>query len=148
MPRLQEGVFSTKQTWNLGVSEVPFDAITNHMMEFLKKCYGGVYEDSKRDREVVIQWFKTIWRGLRGGTIEYGRVHRDRSKNLKEKVQEICSRTDEILVEFKKVQREVGELRDEVLALRKKVIHLEILSIKQTTESMGEVHGEGMKKGI
>ena len=86
----------TKQTWNLGVSEVPFDAITNHMMEFLKKCYGGVYEDSKRDREVVIQWFKTMWRVLRGGTIEYGRVHRDRSKNLKEKVQETCSRTDEI----------------------------------------------------
>ena len=25
------------------------------------------------------------------------------------------------------------------------MIHLEILSIKQTTESMGEVHGEGMK---
>ena len=90
-------------------------------MEFLKKYSSGLCDHSKRDREVVIQWLKTICRGLRADNIEYGRVRRDRSKNIRVEVQETCSRTDEILVEFKKVQRGVGELPDEVLVLRKKV---------------------------
>ena len=134
------------QTWSLSFTDVSTDVIAGHMKDFLKKKYGGVYEDTKKDREVLAHWFKTMWRGLRGSNAQDGKVYRDRNKKMKEKVEESSTRTESIVSDFRKLRVEIEEMRNEISILRKKVLCLEIQNLNSSVKQTNCVETEAVSK--
>ena len=124
------------ETWSLAIEDLPAESMATHMVAFLKERYKGVFESSKRDREQLSEWFRAMWRSLRGHNVQSGQNYRDRSKKLKDKVEECCDVLSRTVTDVKRIVVEVEELRKEVSTLKNEVCCLECENKRDDSKSV------------
>ena len=100
--------------WGLNMKELPLELLSKKLCEYLKKCYSGLYENSSSAHEVVAEWFRSVWRSLRGDSSEVAKRCRERTRDIKR----VVSLTE---ASASQTARDVNQLQDEFLALKSEV---------------------------
>ena len=110
--------------WTLKTTELPSELLSINLCEFLESHNVKHYEPSQKGREIVAEWFRSVWRSFRGITVDDSKKTRDRHRQMRETGAQRVSQVERFEKDILSLRSDLNELRKEFDSLHVSCISL------------------------